>query len=414
MATHAEEVANQLATILRVDDAQRAALVTLFGNPTYATEILAVQVASMLQALNGTTSWTPVFAIEEDGDRRVLAVVDWTGGVGDTPEAPLYIGDTGLTDDIAEATDIRGPAGGGGGGGGDVTALSTALSTEIVARAAGDSSLTTRQSTEESARATADTSLTSRVSSEEVTRAAADTSLTSRLSTEEGARAAADTSLTSRLSSEEVTRASADTSLATRISTEETARAAADTSLTSRLSSEEVTRAAADTSLTTRLSSEEVARAAADTSLTTRVSTEEVARTSADTSLTTRLSTAEITAKTESFLIALGDEATDITTGTAKTSFRMPYAFHLTAVRASLNAAGSGSSVFDINEGDSPTSILSTKLSIDASEKTSTTAATAVVISDADLADDALITFDIDTAGSGAKGAKIALIGYRA
>jgi hypothetical protein len=47
---------------------------------------------------------------------------------------------------------------------------------------------------------------------------------------------------------------------------------------------------------------------------------------------------------------------------------------------------------------------LSTKLTIDANEKTSTTAATAAVISDSTIADDAEITFDIDTAGTGAKG----------
>lgn len=115
---------------------------------------------------------------------------------------------------------------------------------------------------------------------------------------------------------------------------------------------------------------------------------------------------------TESFIIAIGDETTAITTGTAKTTFRMPYAFRLTAVRASLTAgSSSGAPQFDINEGG--VSILSTKLTIEQGEKTSTTAATAAVISDANLADDAEITIDIDTAGTGATGAKITLIGYR-
>jgi hypothetical protein len=66
----------------------------------------------------------------------------------------------------------------------------------------------------------------------------------------------------------------------------------------------------------------------------------------------------------------------------------------------------------DINEGG--TTILSTKLTIDANEKTSTTAATAAVISDSALADDAEITFDIDVAGTGAKGLKVWLLGTRA
>ncbi len=110
------------------------------------------------------------------------------------------------------------------------------------------------------------------------------------------------------------------------------------------------------------------------------------------------------------FMIAIGDETTAITTGTAKVTFRMPFALTLTAVRASLTAAStSGIPTFDINEGG--TSILSTKITIDANEKTSKTAATAAVISDTALADDAEMTIDIDVAGTGAKGAKIYLIG---
>ena len=111
--------------------------------------------------------------------------------------------------------------------------------------------------------------------------------------------------------------------------------------------------------------------------------------------------------------VALSDETTAITTGTAKATIRMPFAMTLTAVRASLTtASSSGIPTVDINE--SGTTILSTKLTIDASEKTSTTAATAAVISDANLADDAEITFDIDVAGTGAAGLKVWLIGTRA
>ena len=113
------------------------------------------------------------------------------------------------------------------------------------------------------------------------------------------------------------------------------------------------------------------------------------------------------------FTVAISDETTAITTGTAKVTFRMPHAMTLTAVRASLTtASSSGTPTFDINEGGS--SILSTKLTVDASELTSTTAATAAVISDSSLADDAEITIDVDTAGTGAKGAKITFIGTRA
>ena len=117
----------------------------------------------------------------------------------------------------------------------------------------------------------------------------------------------------------------------------------------------------------------------------------------------------------ESLIIAVSDETTALTTGTAKITFRMPYAFTLTDVRASLTTAGStsGTTTIDINE--SGTSILSTKLTIDNTEKTSTTAATAVVISDSALADDAEITIDIDAVSGAATeaGLKVYLIGNR-
>lgn len=112
--------------------------------------------------------------------------------------------------------------------------------------------------------------------------------------------------------------------------------------------------------------------------------------------------------------IACSDESTALTTGTAKATFRMPHAMTLTSVRASVGTAPTGATIqVDINEGG--TSIFSTVLSIDASEKTSTTAATAAVISDSSLADDAEITIDIDQIGSSTAGAglKVWLIGTR-
>lgn len=115
---------------------------------------------------------------------------------------------------------------------------------------------------------------------------------------------------------------------------------------------------------------------------------------------------------TESLIVAVGDETTAITAGVAKVTFRMPYAFTLTEVRASLTtASSSGDPTVDINENGA--SILSTKLSIDSGEKTSATAATPAVISDATLAVDAEITIDIDTAGTGATGLKVCLIGHQ-
>lgn len=108
-------------------------------------------------------------------------------------------------------------------------------------------------------------------------------------------------------------------------------------------------------------------------------------------------------------LIAVGDESTALTTGTAKVTWRQPRAVTLTEVRASVKTAPTGSTIIvDINENG--TSVLSTKLSIDASEKTSTTAASAAVISDSSLADDSEMTIDIDQVGSSVAGAGLKVL----
>jgi len=112
--------------------------------------------------------------------------------------------------------------------------------------------------------------------------------------------------------------------------------------------------------------------------------------------------------------LAASDETTALTTGTAKMTFRMPHAMTLTSVRASLTTAQTSGSIFtvDINQGGS--SVLGTKLTIDNTEKTSTTAATPATITTSALTDDSEITIDIDQIGDGtAKGLKITLIGTR-
>lgn len=115
-------------------------------------------------------------------------------------------------------------------------------------------------------------------------------------------------------------------------------------------------------------------------------------------------------AEEKSLTVALSDEGTSISTGTAKLTMRAPYAMTLTRIpRASVSTAStSGLPTVDINVGG--TSILGVnKLSIDVNEKTSTTAATATTLATTSIADDAEITFDIDVAGTGAKGLKVTL-----
>jgi hypothetical protein len=116
----------------------------------------------------------------------------------------------------------------------------------------------------------------------------------------------------------------------------------------------------------------------------------------------------------ESLTVALSDETTSITTGVAKITLRAPYAWTLTRIpRASLSSASvSGIPTVDINVNGN--SILSTKLTIDENEKTSTTAATAAALSSTSIADDAEITMDVDVAGSAAKGLKVTLYYKRA
>jgi hypothetical protein len=110
--------------------------------------------------------------------------------------------------------------------------------------------------------------------------------------------------------------------------------------------------------------------------------------------------------------VALSDETTAITTGTGKANIRAPFAMTLTGVRSNLNtASSSGLPTVDINVNGS--TILSTKLTIDANELTSVTATTPAVISSSAIADDDAISFDIDVAGTGAKGLKVWLYGTR-
>ena len=118
--------------------------------------------------------------------------------------------------------------------------------------------------------------------------------------------------------------------------------------------------------------------------------------------------------RTTSFVIACGAEDEALTTGT-KVTFRLPFAFTVTEVRASLTIAGTGANLVTLDFEQNGTTILSTNITIDASELTSTTASTPPVISTSALTDDASIDCDIDQIDSGgaSKGLKMYLIGYK-
>jgi hypothetical protein len=110
--------------------------------------------------------------------------------------------------------------------------------------------------------------------------------------------------------------------------------------------------------------------------------------------------------------VALSDETTALTTGAGKAVIHVPRAYTISSVYAELRtAASTGVTTFDINVGaGAGATILSTKLTIDATEETSATAATPAVVSNSALAVNSRVTFDIDAVGTGAAGAKVWLM----
>lgn len=103
------------------------------------------------------------------------------------------------------------------------------------------------------------------------------------------------------------------------------------------------------------------------------------------------------------FQVRLKDNTTALTTGTSiGGDFRISplRAITIKAVGAYVDTAATGATLLTIDINEAGTTILSTKITLDASEKTSTTAATPAVISDSSIAADAVITFDIDAIGN--------------
>jgi hypothetical protein len=111
--------------------------------------------------------------------------------------------------------------------------------------------------------------------------------------------------------------------------------------------------------------------------------------------------------------VACSDEISPITTAGVATTLRAPCAISLSEVRASLTtAAATGTFTVDVLVGGA--SILSTLLTIDATETTSTTATTPPVIDTPAISDDAEIEIEItDTADDTATGLKVWLKGVR-
>jgi hypothetical protein len=111
---------------------------------------------------------------------------------------------------------------------------------------------------------------------------------------------------------------------------------------------------------------------------------------------------------TDDTTVAVTGETTAVTTGTAKLTFRQPRKVALDAIRASLTTAQASGSILTIDVNVNGASVLSTKLTIDNTEKTSVTAAVQPVISAATINADAEVTIDVDQIGNGtAAGLKV-------
>jgi hypothetical protein len=135
----------------------------------------------------------------------------------------------------------------------------------------------------------------------------------------------------------------------------------------------------------------------------------------ADSAQTLGLKWAAVAAPDRVIEVKVFDDATVVTTGDGKVIICIPAAFNgmnLTAAHAFVTTvSSSGTPTVQIRNVTDAVDMLSTRITIDASEFTSYSAATAPVIdtSKDDVATGDLIAVDVDVAGTGAKGLGVIL-----
>lgn len=105
-------------------------------------------------------------------------------------------------------------------------------------------------------------------------------------------------------------------------------------------------------------------------------------------------------------VVAASNESTAITTGAAKITFYAPSDFTLTEVIATLTTAGSTSSVIDFNYNGA--SVMAGPITLASGIYYNASATTTTAISKYGR-----FTVDVDTAGTGAAGLKVMLVGYK-
>jgi hypothetical protein len=109
------------------------------------------------------------------------------------------------------------------------------------------------------------------------------------------------------------------------------------------------------------------------------------------------------TSREEAMIIASSDETTNLATLVAARTFRAPYAMRITRVKIDVNTAPVGQSILvDVNVGSGTTSLFTTRPEIEVNELSSVDATTQPVLNNtvANVANNALITIDIDRPGT--------------
>jgi hypothetical protein len=116
----------------------------------------------------------------------------------------------------------------------------------------------------------------------------------------------------------------------------------------------------------------------------------------------------------QTIIIGVSDEITPVLVGSSKVTLMSPFDMTLTQIpRAMLSANSDANVAIDIKQNG--TSILgANKLTIDANEQTSVTAATVTSLSTTSISNNAILTVDITAVGSTAKGLKVYLYYVRA
>lgn len=128
------------------------------------------------------------------------------------------------------------------------------------------------------------------------------------------------------------------------------------------------------------------------------------APTAATTTNTTQVATTAFVQQevaNQPLIVLVTDQVSTIGAGAGKVFIPISRARTVTSVKAYLITAQASGSIFTVDINENGTTILSTKLTIDNTESNSTTAATAAVISDASLAANSVLSFDVDQIGNG-------------